>query len=81
MMMRSGTATKYNCFSLRDTFSFIIALFCLIMALQISVISWPTGRPSAERRGGAGGGTPPDYPETIFLISKKIRLSFLLCPP
>ena len=33
--------------------------FFFILPLQICIISWPIGRPPAERRGGQGGGGPP----------------------
>ena len=40
--------------------------FCFILPQQISLISWPIGRPRAERCGGPGGATPP--------LAKKWRL-------
>ena len=49
------------------------ARFCFILPLQISLISWPIGRPPAERR-GVQGGAPPAKAKRLLLRYCKKRL-------
>ena len=54
------------------------ARFCFILPLQISLISWPIGRPPAERPGIPKGWNPFGHNETTFKIFKKRQLLFYI---
>ena len=45
--------------------------FCFILPQQISLISWPIGRPPAERWGVQGGGPPCIRKRQLFKYCKK----------
>ena len=47
------------------------ARFCFILPLQISLISWPIGRPPAERRGVQGGDPPAKAKRLLLKYFKK----------
>ena len=52
--------------------------FCFILPLQIMLISWPIGRPPAERR-GVQGGDPPAKAKRLLLkyCKKKVTSTWL----
>ena len=45
--------------------------FCFILPLQIMLISWPIGRPPAERRGVQGGDPPAKAKRLLLKYFKK----------
>ena len=74
---------RHKFFSLQDTFSLLLASyefgpldanfarFCSILPLQILLISWPIGRPPAERPGIPKGRSPLGHNVTTFKILQK----------
>ena len=52
------------------------ARFCFILPLQISLISWPIGRPPAERRGVQGGDPPAKAKRLLLRYCKKKVTSY-----
>ena len=53
--------------------------FCFILLLRISLISWPIGRPPAERRGVQGGDPPAKEKRRLLKYLKKGNYYFIYC--